>query len=62
MVYTKDANGEYTQPVRYMLCTTGSKKLGPTRKGIYPLKECRIRFGTFAGTVVSTSSIRQLSV
>lgn len=49
MVYTKDANGEYTQPVRYMLCTTGSKKLGPTRKGIYPLKECRIRFGTFAG-------------
>ena len=49
MIYTKDANGEYTQPVRYMLCTTGSKKLGPTRKGIYPLKECRIRFGTFAG-------------
>ena len=49
MAYTKDANGEYTVPVRYMLCTTADPKLGTTRTGVWPLKECRLRFGTFAG-------------
>ncbi len=49
MAYTKDANGQYTVPVRYMLCSTGSPKLGNTRIGTFPLKECRLRFGTFAG-------------
>lgn len=50
MVYSQDENGEYTVPVRYMLCTTGSERVGgATRKGVFPLKECRIRFGTFAG-------------
>jgi len=49
MAFKKDANGEYTVPVRYMLCSTGSPALGNTRIGTFPLKECRLRFGTFAG-------------
>ena len=49
MAFQKDANGEYTVPVRYMLCSTGSPKLGNTRIGTFKLKECRLRFGTFAG-------------
>ena len=49
MVYTKDASGAYTVPVRYMLCSTGSSKLGPTKKGVFSMKETRVRFGTFAG-------------
>ncbi len=49
LAYTKDANGDYTVPVRYMLCSTGSPKLGNTRQGTFKLKECRLRFGTFAG-------------
>ena len=49
MAYTKDENGQYTVPVRYMLCSTGSPKLGNTRIGTFKLKECRLRFGTFAG-------------
>lgn len=48
MAFTKDENGEYTVPVRYMLCSTGSSKNGLTRIGTFPLKECRLRFGTFA--------------
>ena len=48
MAFKKDANGEYTVPVRYMLCSTGSAKNGPTKIGTFPLKECRLRFGTFA--------------
>ena len=48
MAFKKDANGEYTVPVRYMLCSTGSSKNGLTRIGTFPLKECRLRFGTFA--------------
>ncbi|MBQ7277830.1 MAG: L,D-transpeptidase [Clostridia bacterium] len=48
MAYSKDENGEYTVPVRYMLCSTGSAKNGPTKIGTFPLKECRLRFGTFA--------------
>lgn len=48
MVYTKDENGEYTVPYRYMLCSTGSKKLGLTRKGDFDLEACRIRYGKFA--------------
>ena len=49
MAYTRDENGQYTVPVRYMLCSTGSPKLGNTRIGTFKLKECRLRFGTFAG-------------
>ena len=49
MAFSQDENGEYTVPVRYMLCSTGSPKLGSTRIGKFKLKECRLRFGTFAG-------------
>lgn len=48
LVYAKDAKGEYTVPYRYMLCSTGSKKLGLTRKGTFKLEACRIRYGKFA--------------
>ena len=48
MAYKKDADGKYTVPVRYMLCSTGSPKNGLTKIGTFPLKECRLRFGTFA--------------
>ena len=48
MAFKKDANGEYTVPVRYMLCSTGSAKNGLTKIGKFKLKECRLRFGTFA--------------
>ena len=48
MAFKKDANGNYTIPVRYMLCSTGSSKNGLTRIGTFKLKECRLRFGTFA--------------
>ena len=48
MAFKKDADGKYTVPVRYMLCSTGSAKNGLTRIGTFPLKECRLRFGTFA--------------
>ncbi|MDD3401148.1 MAG: L,D-transpeptidase [Eubacteriales bacterium] len=46
-IYQKDANGEYTVPVRYMLCSTGSAKLGPTREGTFQMRKCRIRYGEF---------------
>ena len=46
MAFKKDAKGEYTVPVRYMLCSTGSAKNGLTKIGTFPLKECRLRFGT----------------
>lgn len=46
LVYAKDKNGAYTVPVRYMLCSTG--KNGATRKGVFPLEACRVRFGKFA--------------
>ena len=49
MAFSKDEAGQYTVPVRYMLCSTGSPKLGNTRIGTFKLKECRLRFGTFAG-------------
>ena len=48
LVYTKDNTGKYTVPHRYMICSTGSKKLGLTRKGTFPLEACRIRYGKFA--------------
>lgn len=43
LVYTKDANGEYTIPVRYMLCSTGKR----TPEGIFQMKRYRVRFGFF---------------
>lgn len=49
MAFKRDSNGEYTVPVRYMLCSTGSSKVGGvTRVGTWKLQKCRLRFGTFA--------------
>ena len=45
LIYTKDEKGEYTIPVRYMLCSTGLGKSTPT--GTFRLKKYRVRFGFF---------------
>lgn len=48
MVYSKDANGEYTVPVRYMICSTGSTRVGSeTQTGTFEMKPTRVRFGNF---------------
>ncbi len=50
MVFSKDANGEYTVPVRYMLCSTGNPRIedgGETRRGTFNMLVPRIRFGHF---------------
>ncbi len=47
LIYKKDENGAYTVPVRYMLCSTGSPKLGETRQGTFQMREAKIRFGQF---------------
>jgi peptidoglycan hydrolase-like protein with peptidoglycan-binding domain len=45
MVYTKDENGEYTVPVRYMLC---SKDLGnSTPVGVFEMGAYRVSFSRF---------------
>ncbi len=51
MVFSRDENGEYTVPVRYMLCSTGTSS-SPTRSGSFHLKSYRVRFGLFANTDV----------
>ena len=45
MIHTKDADGNYTVPVRYMLCSTGLNDRTP--KGIFHMKRYRVRFGLF---------------
>lgn len=45
MVHAKDAEGNYTIPVRYMLCSTGLNDRTP--KGIFHMKRYRVRFGLF---------------
>ena len=52
MVYAKDENGEYTKPVRYMLCSPGASK-SPTRTGTFEMKGTRVRFARFKGLTVS---------
>ncbi len=48
MVYTKDEAGEYTVPVRYMLCSSGSGRVGSeTRVGNWKMQPVKIRFGQF---------------
>ena len=48
MVYTKDEAGEYTVPVRYMLCSSGSGRVGSeTRVGEWKMQKTKIRFGQF---------------
>lgn len=47
-VYSKDEDGNYTVPVRYMLCSSGSTRVGSeTRVGDWPMQKVKIRFGQF---------------
>ena len=45
MVYKKDDNGEYTVPVRYMLCSTGLEDRTPV--GTFSMDSYRVRFSVF---------------
>ncbi len=45
MVYTKDENGEYTVPVRYMLSSTGKDDCTP--KGTFKMDKYHVRFSQF---------------
>lgn len=45
ILYTRDGEGEYTVPVRYMLCSTGLGDRTPT--GVFQIKRYRVRFGLF---------------
>lgn len=47
-VFTKDSNGEFTVPVRYMICTTG-KSNTPTPTGKFRTGEVHYRFNEFIG-------------
>ncbi|BDF57803.1 peptidase [Christensenellaceae bacterium] len=46
LVYTKDDDGDYTVPVRYMLCSTG--KDGATPQGTFKMNKYHVRFSQFA--------------
>lgn len=52
MAFKKDpATGEYTVPVRYMICSTGSTRVGSeTRIGEFKMKPTKVRFGKFASS------------
>jgi len=45
-VYKKDANGKFSVPVRYMICSTGSRKT-PTPTGKFKMGTARNRFSEF---------------
>lgn len=45
IVYTRDSDGDYTVPVRYMLCSTGTGSSTP--RGSFEMKRYRVRFGFF---------------
>ncbi len=45
LVYTKDDDGNYTIPVRYMLCSTG--KDGATPQGTFKMNKYHVRFSQF---------------
>jgi len=49
LVYEKDENGEYTVPVRYMLCSTGADK-SKSPIGTFEMKDYRVRFSRFVNT------------
>lgn len=46
LVYSRDENGEYTVPERYMICTTGSEET-PTPLGTFSAEDHRVRFKKF---------------
>ncbi|MCR5828795.1 MAG: L,D-transpeptidase [Lachnospiraceae bacterium] len=49
MVYSKDRKGDYTVPVRYMLCSTGADKT-KSPVGTFEMKDYRVRFSRFVNT------------
>ncbi|MCR4721693.1 MAG: L,D-transpeptidase [Lachnospiraceae bacterium] len=49
LVYAKDGNGDYTVPVRYMLCSTGADKT-QSPVGTFEMKNYRVRFSQFVNT------------
>lgn len=46
LVYQRDQKGEYTVPVRFMVCSTGAKKT-PTPSGTFASGSHKVRFGLF---------------
>ena len=51
MVYTKDSKGDYTIPIRYMICSPGASGHN-TRQGVFKMKGTRVRFSKFRGLTV----------
>lgn len=49
MAYTKDENGKYTRPVRYMLCGVGASST-PTPTGTFKMENYRLRYEHFNNT------------
>ena len=49
MVYAKDEKGEYSVPVRYMLCSSGADKT-QSPVGTFEMKDYRVRFSRFNNT------------
>ena len=50
-VYSRDENGEYTVPVRYMVCTSGAAET-PSPLGTFKMGGHRVRFGYFSSSGV----------
>ena len=46
--YEKDEDGEYTVPVRYMLCSSGAK--GNTPRGVFKMDKYKVRWGNFSSS------------
>ena len=51
MVYARDKEGNYTIPVRYMICSPGASGHN-TRQGVFKMKGTRVRFARFKGLTV----------
>ena len=50
MAYTKDEDGNYTKPVRYMLCGVGASST-PTPTGTFKMENYRLRYELFNRTI-----------
>ena len=51
MVHARDKNGNYTVPIRYMICSPGASGHN-TRQGVFKMKGTRVRFSRFNGLTV----------
>lgn len=59
-VFQKDANGEYTVPIRYIVVSTGTRA-NPTVKGAFEMGDKYVRFGLFASYGVYGQYWRQIT-